>query len=129
VGEGSEIITKSSPLSVEALTAKLVALAEARGLKVFDVIDQRAAAEEIGLSLRPTTLVLLGSPAAGTPLMDAAPMLALDLPLKVLIWAEDEGARVSYLSPSALETRYNLPKDLRGRLDGLHALTDALVEP
>ena len=129
MGGEAEIVTKSSRDSVSALTEKLVALAEARGLNVFCVIDQRAAAEEAGLSLRPTTLVLLGSPATGTPLMDAAPMLALDLPLKVLVWGEDDGARVSYLSPSALETRYDVPPDLRGRFDGLHALTDALVEP
>ena len=79
------------------------------------------------LDLRETTLVLFGSPAAGTPVMAAAPLAALDLPLKVLIWNDAGQTKVSYTSPRELATRYDLSDDLAGRLAGIGPLTDALV--
>jgi uncharacterized protein (DUF302 family) len=96
-------------------------------MTLFAVIDQAAAARQAGLELRPTTLVLFGSPAAGTPIMEASPLAGLDLPLKVLIWSNDGQTEVSYYSPSDLADRHRLSADLASRLAGIDQLTDALV--
>src|SRR6516225_7643589 len=82
----TQITTKVSPSSVSETVARLTGILGSKGLKVFAVIDQSAEASQVGLKLRDTTLVLFGNPAAGTPVMVAAPLAALDLPLKVLIW-------------------------------------------
>jgi uncharacterized protein (DUF302 family) len=106
----------------------LVELCRARGLKVFAVIDQAAEARQVGLDLRATVLVVFGNPAAGTPVMAASPLSALDLPLKVLIWADPEhGTQVSYTDPAVIATRYGLGPDLEAALAGVNGLTDALV--
>ena len=81
----------------------------------------------MGLELRETTLVLFGSPAAGTPVMVASPLSALDLPLKILVWADGPETKVSYVSPQALASRYRLAPELAGNLAAINALTDALV--
>jgi uncharacterized protein (DUF302 family) len=98
-------------------------------MRLFAVIDQRAEARQAGLDLRETTLVIFGSPAAGTPVMAAAPLAALDLPLKVLVWADGEQAKVSYYAPDALAAWHELSPELAGNLAGINALTDALVAP
>jgi uncharacterized protein (DUF302 family) len=125
--DGSGIVTKISPRSVPDTVARLTSLLDAKGMHVFGVIDQAAAAAGAGLTLRDTTLVLFGSPAAGTPVMEAAPLSALDLPLKVLIWADDGHTNVTYYAPSELAARYDLSADLSARLAGIDPLTDALV--
>jgi uncharacterized protein (DUF302 family) len=102
-------------------------LAAAKGLKVFAVIDHSGEAAAHGLELRDTKVVLFGSPVAGTPVMQAAPLAALDLPLKVLVWDEDGQTRVSYTAPSELAARYGLCDELAARLAGIDGLTDALV--
>jgi uncharacterized protein (DUF302 family) len=78
------IISQPSPYSVTETIDRLAAVLEAKGITIFARIDQQAEAEKVGLSLRPTQLLLFGSPKAGTPLMVASPTIALDLPLKVL---------------------------------------------
>jgi uncharacterized protein (DUF302 family) len=123
------VVTKLSPRSVADTVARLTDLLAAKNQKLFAVIDQRAEAQQVGLDLRDTTLMIFGSPAAGTPVMDAVPLSALDLPLKVLIWADGEQAKVSYYSPAALAARHHLPADLAARLAGIDPLTDALVAP
>ena len=123
----SGVVTKLSPRSVADTVARLTDLLAAKNQKLFALIDQRAAAQQAGLDLRDTTLVIFGSPAAGTPVMDAAPLSALDLPLKVLIWADGEQVKVSYYSPAALAARHHLTADLAARLAGIDPLTDALV--
>jgi uncharacterized protein (DUF302 family) len=123
-------ITKASPRSVEETVTRLVALLGAKGIKVFAVIDQRAEARAVGLDLRETTLVVFGNPVAGTPLMQAVPLAALDLPLKVLVWADgDRGTQVSYADPSVVAARYGLTPEQAGVLEGVDTLTDALVAP
>jgi uncharacterized protein (DUF302 family) len=121
------IVTKVSPRSVSDTVSRLTGLCAEKGLRVFAVIDQKAAARDVGLDLRETTLVLFGSPAAGTPVMVAAPLSALDLPLKVLVWDNDGQTNVTYFSPDALATRYDLSPDLAARLAGINPLTDALI--
>ena len=121
------VVTKASPRSVADTVSRLTDLLGSKGLKVFAVIDQTAAARDVGLELRPTTLVLFGSPAAGTPVMVAAPLSALDLPLKVLIWADHGQTNVSYYAPAELAARHHLSPELAARLAGIDPLTDALV--
>jgi uncharacterized protein (DUF302 family) len=98
-------------------------------MKVFVVVDQSAEARGVELRLRPTTLILFGNPATGTAVMDANPLAALDLPLKVLVWLDGDRTKVSYLSPSAFADRYGLDPDLAVTLAGVDPLTDALVSP
>ena len=125
----TEITTKISPRSVTETTSRLTGILSAKGLKVFAVIDQSGEASAVGMKLRETTLVLFGNPAAGTPVMVAAPLSALDLPLKVLIWADDGQTKVTYYGPAALAARYDLDADLTAKLAAIDPLTDALVAP
>jgi len=121
------VVTKLSPRSVTDTVTRLSALVAARGMKVFAVIDHSAEAKAIGLELPDTQVVIFGSPKAGTPVMVAARLAALDLPLKVLVWADGSQTKVSYTSPGALAARYGLAGELAGRLAGIDALTDAVV--
>jgi uncharacterized protein (DUF302 family) len=123
------VITKTSPRSVTDTVARLSGLVAAKGMKLFAVIDHSGEAKSSGLGLRDTKVVIFGSPAAGTPVMIAAPLAALDLPLKVLVWDDAGETRISYAAPSFLAARYGLSDDLAGRLAGIDPLTDALVEP
>jgi uncharacterized protein (DUF302 family) len=123
------ITTKDSSRTVGDTVDRLTELLTARNLKVFAVIDQAAEAQTVGLELRPTTLVLFGNPAAGTPVMAAAPLAALDLPLKVLVWSDGEQTKVSYVAPTALAARYGLGPDLAANLAGIDPITDAVVRP
>jgi uncharacterized protein (DUF302 family) len=123
----TQVTTKLSPRPVAATVSRLTGILAAKGMKVFAVIDQSEQAREAGLSLRETTLVIFGNPAAGTPVMDAAPLSALDLPLKILIWADGSRTNVTYYSPEAIAARYGLSDGLAANLSGIDALTDALV--
>jgi uncharacterized protein (DUF302 family) len=124
-----DVVNKISPRPVPETVGRLTDLIAARGMKVFAVIDQSAAAREVGLELRETTLVIFGSPAGGTPVMVAAPLAALDLPLKVLIWADEGQTNVTYYAPSSIADRHHLSPGLAARLEGINPLTDALVAP
>lgn len=123
----SDYTTKISPWSVAETVERLHALLSERGMTVFATIDQSAAAKSVGLRLRETVLIIFGNPASGTPIMDAAPLAALDLPLKMLIWADEERTNVSYLSPQTLATRHHLIAALTAPITGINALTDTLI--
>jgi uncharacterized protein (DUF302 family) len=123
----ADVVTKLSSQSVPDTAVKLTAMISAKGMKLFAVIDQAAEARQAGLTLRETTLVLFGSPQAGTPVMAASPLSALDLPLKVLIWADEGQTKVSYYAPAALAASHRLTADVAVNLSGINALTDALV--
>ncbi len=122
-----EIVTKLSPRSVPDTVARLGDVAAAKQLKLFAVVDHSAEAEAVGLQLRDTKLVIFGSPQAGTPVMQAAPLAALDLPLKVLVWDDAGQTKLSYTSPAALAARHGLSEELAARLAGVDAVTDAVV--
>ena len=124
-----EVVTKLSRESVAATVAQLTDMITGKGMKLFAVIDQAAEARQAGLTLRETTLVIFGSPQAGTPVMAASPLAALDLPLKVLIWDDEGHTKVTYTAPEALAMRYGLTSELAARLAGIGPLTDALVAP
>jgi uncharacterized protein (DUF302 family) len=121
------VVTKVSQRSVEETVAALSEIVTSKGMKLFAVIDHSGEASAVGLELRDTKVVLFGSPQAGTPVMQAAPLAALDLPLKVLVWSDGDQTKVSYTSPSALATRYQLTGELAARLVGIDAVTDAVT--
>jgi uncharacterized protein (DUF302 family) len=123
----TQVTTKVSPRSVTATVSRLTGILSAKGMKVFAVIDQSREAREAGLQLRETTLVIFGNPAAGTPVMAAAPLAALDLPLKILVWADGSRTNVAYYAPAAIAERYGLSAELSAELAGVDPLTDALV--
>jgi uncharacterized protein (DUF302 family) len=123
----TDVVTKLSRHSVADTVAKLTGMISAQGMKLFAVIDQAAEARQAGLTLRETILVIFGSPKAGTPVMAASPLAALDLPLKVLIWADGDQTKVSYYAPAALAARHHLTADLAANLVGINALTEELV--
>jgi uncharacterized protein (DUF302 family) len=121
------VVTKGSRWSVADTADRLLQEVAARGMTVFAVIDHSGAAEQVGLELRDTKVVIFGSPKAGTPVMVAAPLAALDLPLKVLVWQDGDQTKLSYTAPRALAARYGLSDELAARLAGIDALTDAVV--
>ena len=124
-----DVVTKVSPRSVTDTVSKLTGMIEAKGLTLFAVIDQREAARKAGLDLRETVLVIFGSPAAGTLVMAAVPLTALDLPLKALIWDDGDQTKVTYYDPASVVARHHVPADLAGNLAAINGLTDALVAP
>ena len=123
-----EIVTKLSPWSVDETVSRLSAVVAARGMKLFAIVDHSGEAEAVGLELRNTKLVIFGSPQAGTPVMQAAPIAALDLPLKVLVWADGHETKLSYTAPEELAARYGLSDGLADRLAGIHAVTDTVID-
>ena len=124
-----DTFTKISGRSVSDTVARLTELVAAKDMRLFAVIDQAAEARKAGLQLRETTMVIFGSPVAGTPVMVAEPLAALDLPLKVLVWADGQQTKVSYEAPAAIARRRGLSRELAANLTGINALTDALVTP
>jgi uncharacterized protein (DUF302 family) len=121
------IVTKLSPLSVADTVARISAIVAERGIKVFAVIDHSSEAEANGLQLRDTKVVIFGSAQAGTPVMQAAPLAALDLPLRILVWADGDQTKLSYTAPSALAARYGLSDELAARLRGVEAVANAAI--
>jgi uncharacterized protein (DUF302 family) len=121
------VITKVSPRTVAETVRVLTDMVVAKGMTVFTVIDHSGEARARGLELRDTEVVIFGSPDAGTAVMEASPLIALDLPLKVLVWADGDETKVSYTAPAALAARYRLSDDMAARLAGIDPLTDALT--
>ena len=124
---GETVVTKAAKGSVSDTVAKLSELVEAHGLKLFAIVDHSGEARRAGLELRETKVVIFGSPAAGTPVMQSVPLVALDLPLKLLIWDDGGQTKVSYTTPGTLAARYGLSDELAQRLAGIGPISDALV--
>jgi uncharacterized protein (DUF302 family) len=109
--------------SVDVSFARLEAAVAQRALTVFARIDFSADAAAVGLVLRPTRLLLFGNPRAGTPLMVAAPTVALDLPLRVLVWEAGDGTVwVGYNTPEYLAERHGVPIDLLPNVGAVETL-------
>jgi uncharacterized protein (DUF302 family) len=121
------VISKVAAGSVAEVSARFRRILDAKGVRVFAVIDQAEAARAAGLSLRDTVLVIFGNPAAGTPVMAAAPLAALDLPLRVLIWDDEGTTQIDYYSPESIAERHRLAPETGDALTSIHHLTDALV--
>jgi uncharacterized protein (DUF302 family) len=96
------------------------------GNAIFATIDQAAAARSVGAALRPTTLLIFGNPKGGTPLMDAFPLVALELPLKLLVWEQDGTANVAYVPVSEIAARYAVT-GMDARVAAMDAALAALV--
>jgi len=96
---------------VAETVGRLESLLKSRGMKIFSRIDQAAEAGAVGLAMRPMVLLIFGDPKAGTPLMNRYPSIAMDLPLKALIWESADGKTwISYNSPEFLQQRHGLEK-------------------
>ena len=123
------IVQVPSPYTAEQTIQRLQAAMAAHGLQVFALVDHSGEAAKVGMKMRPTKVLIFGSPKAGTPLMIAAPSLAIDLPLKALV-AEDENGKVwvSYNGPEYLKKRHNLPDDLVTNIAGAGTLIAKAVE-
>ena len=107
------IVDLPSNHSVDQTVEKLKAILQAKGIALFALVDHSGEAERAGMKMRPTKLLILGSPKAGTPLMLIAPSVAIDLPLKILVWEDVQGkAWVSYNSPAYLQERHGVPPEL-----------------
>jgi len=103
------VIDLPSPYPVPETTDHVQNFLLAKGMKIFARIDQAAEAQAVGLTLRPTILLLFGNPKAGTPLMEQFPSLAIDLPLKALVWESSGKVYLSFPSPEYLQQRHHLP--------------------
>jgi uncharacterized protein (DUF302 family) len=124
-------IVKKSPHAYAETVAKLSETIVKAGNTVFLTLDQAEAARSVGFSLRPTTLIVFGNPRGGTPLMDEVPLLALDLPLKLLVWEQDGAVSVAYTPMSEVAARYGVTGDARvSWMDAaLAKLTDSVSTP
>ncbi|HEY2436716.1 MAG TPA: DUF302 domain-containing protein [Solirubrobacteraceae bacterium] len=112
--------------SVDETVERLQSILRERGLVLFALVDHSGEAEKIGLHMPPTKLLIFGSPRGGTPLMLAAPSVALDLPLKILVWLDREGkAWVSFNTPEYLRERHGFPAELVPNIAGVSALASA----
>jgi uncharacterized protein (DUF302 family) len=110
---GNGLVQVASKYGVDETLKRLEGVLAERGVRVFAVIDHSGEAEKVGMKMRPTKLVIFGNPKGGTPVMVAAPSVAIDLPLKALV-AEDNGGKVwvSFNSPEYLQQRHGVPEDL-----------------
>jgi len=118
----SGIVTLASRHSVDETVSVLTAMLQAKNVKLFAVVDHSGEASAVGMRMPPTKLLIFGNPRAGTPLMLASPSIALDLPLKLLVWEDLEGrAWISYNAPTYLQTRHRLPADLMAPLASIEA--------
>jgi uncharacterized protein (DUF302 family) len=107
------IVDKPSNHSVDETVEKLKGILQGKGVTLFAMVDHSGEAAKAGMKMRPTKLLIFGSPKAGTPLMQASPSVAIDLPLKILIWEDAQGkVWVSYNSPAYLQERHGIPADL-----------------
>jgi uncharacterized protein (DUF302 family) len=123
------IVNKPSKHSVEDTLGKLQNILEAKGIAVFALIDHSGEAAKVGMKMRPTKLLILGNPKGGTPLMLAAPSIAIDLPVKILIWQDDqEKVWVSYNTPEYLAERHGLPAHLAQNIAFIETLASNIAE-
>ena len=125
----SGIVTMPGKHSVDQTVGTLEETLRTKGVKLFAVIDHSGEAERAGLTMRPTKLLIFGNPKAGTPLMVASPTIAIDLPLKILVWEDGDGrVQISYNSPAYLQARHGLPEDLMRNIAVVAGLATTAAE-
>jgi uncharacterized protein (DUF302 family) len=117
------MVTIPSHQSVDRTVKKLEEILQTKGVKLFVLVDHSGEAEKAGLQMRPAKLLVFGNPKAGTPLMIASPTIAIDLPLKVLVWEDADGkVWISYNAPTYLQARHRLPQELVKNIAVVEAL-------
>ncbi len=125
----SGIESLPSKYSVDKTLERLQSILKEKGVAVFAVVDHSGEAAKVGMEMRPTKLIIFGNPKGGTPLMIAAPTVAIDLPLKALIWEDFDGAIwISYNSPEYLQQRHRFPIELIKNIAGVIELLKAAGE-
>ena len=123
------IVDVPSNHSVDETVDKLKGILQSKGITLFVVIDHSGEAAKVGIKMPPTKLLIFGNPKGGTPPMLAAPSIALDLPLKILVWEDSQGkVWLSYNSPEYLKERHRLPQDLVQNISAAKALATAAAE-
>ena len=128
ISDANGVALTASPHGYAETVARLRSEIERRRLTLFTAIDQRMEAERAGLQLRPTTLLIFGSPAAGTKVMDVSPEAAIDLPLKILIWRDEtERVRIAVNDALYLQRRHGLADDLLPVLGAAQSVVDAAL--
>lgn len=121
-------VSKPSKYSVDETVARFESLLNSKGVKFFALVDHSGEAEKAGLKMPPTKLLIFGNPAAGTPVMLAVPSIAIDLPLKVLIWQDSAGAVwISFNDPAFLAMRHSVPSELTRNISVVGALADQVL--
>lgn len=129
VSSNAGLVTIPSRHSVDQTVARLKALLDSKGITLFAVVDHSGEAEKAGMSMRPTKLLIFGSPKDGTPVMLAAPTSAIDLPLKLLVWEDSEDkVLVSYNSTEYLQQRHGIPADVAQNLAAMKILAEKAAE-
>ena len=124
------IVSRPSPFSVEETLERLKGTIHSRNLTLFAQIDHSDLAKQIGLTMQEAHVLIFGNPKGGTPLMIASPLLALDLPLKVLVWkSADDQVWVTTTSVTYLRDRYNIPQGLAGNLAVVDAVIEQAIKP
>src|SRR4030081_1389723 len=122
------IVNTPSNHSVDETVEKLKSVFRDKGITLFALVDHSGEAEKAGMKMRPTKLAIFGSPKAGTPVMLAAPSIAIDLPLKVLVWEDNQGKTwVSYNDPEYLKGRHAVPDDLVNTIAGVGTLVQEVI--
>jgi uncharacterized protein (DUF302 family) len=117
IDSGSGIIDIPAHHSVDEAVEKVRGILEVTGVTLFALVDHSGEAEKVGMKMRPTKLLIFGNPKAGTPVMVAAPSIAIDLPLKILVWEDGAGkVWISYNSADYLRSRHNVPAELMQNL-------------
>jgi uncharacterized protein (DUF302 family) len=120
-------MTKRSRYSYSDTIAKLTKAMADGGNTIFATIDQAAAAKGVGLTLRATTLIVFGNPQGGTPLMEAFPLVALELPLKLLVWEDNDSVNLAYVPMSEAASRYGV-SGMDARVAAIDRAVDALTD-
>ena len=124
----SGVVTIPTQHSVDEAVRRLEQMLADRDIQLFGLVDHSGEAEKAGLQMPPTKLVIFGSPKAGTPLMLATPSIAIDLPLKLLIWEDKSGSVwISYNAPAYLMARHGLPQDLLANIAVIEKLAAAVA--
>ena len=123
------IVTIPSHYSVDETMKRIEETLAAKDVKLFALIDHSGEAEKAGMKMRPTKLLIFGSPKGGTPLMIASPTVAIDLPLKILVWEDADGkVQISYNSPAYLQERHDLPPELVSNIAAVEVLAKQVAE-
>jgi uncharacterized protein (DUF302 family) len=127
--EDNGLVTRRTQHSVDQTVASLTAILDAKGIKLFALIDHSGEAAKVSMILPPTKVLIFGDPRAGTPLMLAAPGSAIDLPLKLLVAEDDDGnVHITYNSPAYLGARHGLGEELLKNIAGIEALVNKVAE-